>query len=76
MVCLGRFYELYGYVPDFTGDGKDCVGQLIAVHPDKFEKSYSPKARALFSGIGHNHVGIVLEVNGELITVQEGSLDG
>lgn len=72
----GRFYEIYGYSPGFTGDGKDCVKQLLKVHPDKFEKSSSPRVGALFSAIGHNHVGIVIAVKDNTITVQEGNLDG
>ena len=72
----GRFYELYGYDPDFTGNGWNCVDQLIAVHPDLFEKSLSPKPGSVFSGVGVNHVGIVISVDGEYVTIQEGNLDG
>ena len=72
----GRFYELYGYDPGFSGDGSSCVKELIAAHPDKFEQSSSPKAGAVFSAIGHNHVGIVIAVKDNTITVQEGNLDG
>ena len=72
----GRFYELYGYDPGFSGDGSSCVKELIAAHSDKFERSSSPKAGAVFSAIGHNHVGIVIAVKDNTITVQEGNLDG
>lgn len=72
----GRFYELYGYDPGFTGDGSSCVKELVATHPDKFERSSSPKVGAVFSAIGHNHVGIVVAVKDNTITVQEGNLDG
>ena len=72
----GRFYELYGYDPGFSGDGSSCVKKLIAAHSDKFERSSSPKAGAVFSAIGHNHVGIVIAVKDNTITVQEGNLDG
>lgn len=72
----GRFYELYGYDPRFTGNGWDCVDQLLAAHRDKFERADTPKAGAVFSGIGKNHVGIVLKVNGEDITIQDGNYDG
>lgn len=72
----GRFYELYGYDPGFSGDGSSCVKELIAAHPDKFERSSSPKAGAVFSAIGHNHVGIVIAVKDNTLTVQEGNLDG
>ena len=72
----GRFYELYGYDPGFSGDGSSCVKELIVAHPDKFERSSSPKAGAVLSAIGHNHVGIVIAVKDNTITVQEGNLDG
>ncbi len=72
----GRFYELYGYSPGFTGNGNQCVDQLVAAHPDKFEKSNTPKAGAVFSGVGHNHVGIVIAWDGTNITIQEGNIDG
>lgn len=72
----GRFYELYGYDPGFSGDGSSCVKELVSAHPDKFERSSSPKAGAVFSAIGHNHVGIVIAVKDNTITVQEGNLDG
>lgn len=72
----GRFYELYGYSPGFTGDGTQCVDQLVAAHPDKFVKSKTPKAGSVFSGVGHNHVGIVIAWDGTNITIQEGNLDG
>lgn len=72
----GRFYELYGYDPGFSGDGSSCVKELVAAHPDKFERSSSPKAGAVFSAIGHNHVWIVIAVKDNTITVQKGNLDG
>lgn len=72
----GRFYELYGYSPGFIGNGYECVDQLLKAHPDKFERSSTPKSGAVFSSIGRNHVGIVLMVNGDNITIQEGNLDG
>lgn len=72
----GRFYELYGYDPGFSGDGSSCVKELVAAHSDKFERSSSPKAGAVFSAIGHNHVCIVIAVKDNIITVQEGNLDG
>ena len=72
----GRFYELYGYDPGFRGNGWDCVNQLLAAHPDQFERSLSPLDGAVFSGIGANHVGIVISINDDTLTVQEGNLDG
>lgn len=72
----GRFYELYGYSPGFIGNGYECVDQLLKAHPDKFERSPTPKAGAIFSSIGRNHVGIVIAVKGDILTIQEGNLDG
>ena len=72
----GRFYELYGYDPGFTGNGWDCVDELLKAHPDKFERSTTPKTGAVFSGIVKNHVGIVLKVDGNNITIQDGNYDG
>lgn len=42
------------------------------MHLDKFECSSTPKSGAIFSSIDRNHVGIVLMVNGDNITIQEG----
>ena len=42
----------------------------------QFERSTIPKAGAIFSGIGKNHVGIVLKVDGNNITIQDGNYDG
>lgn len=72
----GRFYELYGYSPGFIGDGWKCVDQLLKTHGDKFERSTTPKAGAVFSGIGRNHVGLVIDVKGDVLIIQEGNLDG
>lgn len=71
-----RFYELYGYSPGFTGNGWDCVNQLISTHPDKFTMSSTPKVGAIFSGIGVKHVGIVIFVKDNMITIQKDNLDG
>lgn len=49
---------------------------MLACHRDKFERANTPKAGAFFSGIGKNHVGIVLKVDGENITIQDGNYDG
>ena len=37
---------------------------------------FSSKAGAIFSGIGKNHVGIVLSYDGTNITIQDGNYDG
>lgn len=75
----GRFYELYGFSPRFSGNGYECVGQLLAAHPDKFSKSDKPAAGAVFSSdTAHNHVGIVLDYDesSDTLLIQEGNLDG
>ena len=72
----GRFYELYGYDPGFTGNGWDCVDQLLAIHSDKFERSTIPESGSVFSGIGRSHVGIVINWNGTTLTIQDGNYDG
>lgn len=72
----GRFYEIYGYSPGFTGDGWKCSQQLVNTHPDKFELSSTPKIGSIYSCIGRNHVGFVIGWDGENITIQEGNLDG
>ena len=72
----GRFYEIHGYSPGFTGDGWKCAKQLVSAHPDKFKLSNTPAVGAIFSCIGRNHVGIVIGWDGTNITIQEGNLDG
>ena len=60
---------------DLPKNGNQCVDQLVAAHPDKFEKSSTPKAGAVFFGARHNHVGIMIAWDGTNITVQEGNID-
>jgi len=71
----GRFYELYGFEPGFTGDGWNCARQLVETHLDKFELSSKPQVGSIYSCIGRNHVGIVVGWDGTNITIQEGNLD-
>lgn len=49
---------------------------MLKVHGDEFERSTIPKAGAVFSSIGRNHVGIVIDVKGDVLVIQEGNLDG
>lgn len=74
----GRFYEIYGYDGGFRGNGRDCVRECIAAHPDKFAFSLDPVAGALFSWTapGQNHVGMVVAVDGDNITIMDGNVDG
>lgn len=70
----GRFYEIYGWGPSWTADGSDWVNYLVTYNG--FQRSNLPSAGAVFSGIGVNHVGIIIAVEGNNVTVQEGNLDG
>lgn len=77
----GRFYEIYGYSPGFTGNGNQCARQLIKTHGDKFYESTTPVAGAVFSqGLGekYGHVGIVLAVDeaNDTIVIQDGNYNG
>lgn len=72
----GRFYEIYGYSPGFTGWGSDCAQELVNAHPDKFKISNTPAVGAVFSTLGHQHVVIVIGWDGKNITIQDGNLDG
>lgn len=77
----GKFYETYGYSPGFTGNGCDCVNQLIAKNGDKFYKSDTPVAGSVFSvlardGHPYGHTGMIIAVNGDTITVQDGNYNG
>lgn len=74
----GRFYEIYGYSPGFTGYGYQCAEQTYNAHPDKFtdpRNTKFPVAGAVGSSdYAHNHVFIVTGVEGNKITIQEGNL--
>ena len=74
----GRFYEIYGFDGGFRGNGRDCVRECIAAHPDKFAFSLDPVPGALFSWTapGQNHVGMVVAVDGDNITIMDGNVDG
>lgn len=77
----GKFYEMYGFSPGFTGNGNQCVGQLLNAHSDKFYRSDMPVPGAVFSmGLNetYGHVGIVVDVDYEnnTITIQDGNMNG
>lgn len=77
----GRFYEIYGKSPGFTRDGRYCVDQLLETLPNEFYASDTPVAGSVFSispysGNGTGHVGIITSVDGDMITVQDGNMDG
>lgn len=73
----GKFYEIYGYDPGFSGHGRFCAADLVASHPDKFElTSRDPKPGSIYSGIGKNHVGVILDVKPDgTLTVFDANLD-
>ena len=78
----GKFYEIYGFSPGFTGMGYECAQQLVDAHPDKIELSDLPVAGSVFSttdGGGEwtsNHVGVVVAVDGDMVTIQDGNYNG
>lgn len=75
----GRVYQIHGFAPNASGNGYEFARQLYTKHPDKFRYSKTPAPGAVFSteaGGGYNHVGIVLDVQGDMVTIQEGNLDG
>ena len=39
-------------------------------------RSTIPKSGSVFSGIGRNHVGIVINCDGTTLTIQDGNYDG
>lgn len=74
--AAGRVYEIYGIDPNGMGNGDQWVNNITAKYPDVFERSDTPKPGAVFSAVGAIHVGIVVDVQGDQITVQEGNLNG
>lgn len=74
----GKFYEMYGYSPGFTGNGNQCAYQLVNSHPDKFEISNTPQTGAVFSykGYPYGHTGVITEVKDGMLTYQDGNYDG
>ena len=76
--ACGRFFEMYGLDGYFQGKGNgyQWVDNIIERYPDKFTKSNTPVPGAIFSGdVAHNHVGVVIDVQGENLIIQEGNLD-
>lgn len=73
----GKFYEMYGYSPGFTGNGNQCANQLVNTHPDKFEISKTPKTGAVFSykGYPYGHTGVITEVKDGMLTYMDGNYD-
>lgn len=82
--AAGRFYEIYGLDPNFPGEGNGCewVDTITQkYYPDKFTKSDTPVAGSIFSVAASSsnpagHVGIVIDVQGDQLTIQEGNLNG
>ena len=74
--AAGRFYEIYGLDPNGMGDGYQWVDNIVNKYGDQFEKTTTPVTGSIFSGdAAHNHVGIVIDVQGDQITIQEGNLN-
>ena len=75
----GRFYEIYGYMPcggNRNWNGNCWVSNITEMYSEDFVKSDTPVPGAIFSGVGVNHVGVVIDVQGDKIIVQEGNLNG
>ncbi len=73
----GRFVEVYGYDPGFTGCGYECAVQLVLSHPDAWTLSDTPVVGSIFSAdSAHNHVGMIVGIEDNLYIVQEGNLNG
>ena len=82
--AAGRFYEIYGLDPNFPGEGNgyQWVEKITEkYYPDQFTKSDTPVPGSIFSVAATSsnpagHVGIVVDVQGDQITIQEGNLNG
>lgn len=76
----GRVQELYGIDPVFGGHGKEVVTDLVNAHSNMFYDSTTPVDGAIFSTVNDKgdsgHTGIILAVDGNLITYQDGNYDG
>ena len=69
MKSMDRFFDL----PETAINMSINLSQYI---PINLRKSCTPKAGAVFSSVGHNHVGILIAWDGTNITIQEGNIDG
>ena len=77
--AAGRLYEIYGIQDNNLGDGNQWVNNLVNRYPDKFKFSTEPEPGAIYctggGGTNKNHVGIVLDVQGDIVTTQDGNFN-
>lgn len=74
-------YTGHGVRPDGThGNGSTMAKNLADNYPEEYELSYTPKAGAIFSAGGitgqHNHVGFVEKVEGDIMWISDGNING
>lgn len=77
----GALLDLYGTKLDFNylGNGDNWVSALTQRHPQYFvygPKGSMPVVGSVFSATSRNHVGIVLAVDGNNITILDGNTNG
>ncbi|WP_276930872.1 CHAP domain-containing protein [Faecalibaculum rodentium] len=73
----GRVYQIHGFAPNASGYGYEFAEQLYTNHPDRFRYSKTPAPGAVFStDSASNHTGIVLDVQGDMLTIQDGNYNG
>lgn len=73
-----RAYEIYGFDIGARGDGRSQAGEVLRAHPDKFTPGKKPEVGAIYSFTTgpYGHVGIVVAVNGNQLTLEDGNFDG
>ncbi len=75
--ALAIFGELDGW--NMLGNGDMWVDSILSRYPDRF--SYGamnsvPKAGSIFSATSTNHVGVILQVDGNMVTYFDGNNNG
>lgn len=75
--ALAIYGELDGW--NMLGDGNMWVDSILSRYPDRF--SYGavnsvPKAGSIFSATSTNHVGVILQVDGDMVTYFDGNNNG
>lgn len=75
----GRLKEVYGWAPTWTANGREWVEKITTLNKDRYQKSNKPVPGAIFSGTvpdPYGHVGIVIDIEDDLLVIQEGNVDG
>lgn len=74
----GRLKEVYGWAPSWSAMGYDWVDNLTKLNKDRYKKADKPVKGSIFSSDnknGHNHVGIIVDIKGDTLIVQEANLN-